>query len=173
MWSTPQTPNGGGWVYFLWLPLLFSSNCHKYISYILQGSCDGQFGYFPSSYVMYLRHGERAVQVASGVEVTEVTSNVPVKLLKDQARNCRQCTLVHKYPFGLSSCCCRSSFKRASSPEKWSWSELEQISDCPALLATCLAYPYRLEQFVMMQFIHVYMFLNIHVNSASVQLNLS
>ena len=41
-------------------------------------------GYFPSSYVMQLRDGERAVQVASGVEVTEVGSNVPVKLLKDQ-----------------------------------------------------------------------------------------
>lgn len=56
-----------------------------------QGKCAGRVGYFPSTYVMRLHPGERAMQVTSGVEVTEVNSRAPVTLLKDQVRESISC----------------------------------------------------------------------------------
>ena len=43
-------------------------------------------GFFPSTYVMRLNPGECAMQVASGVEVSEISSEALVKLHKEQVR---------------------------------------------------------------------------------------
>ena len=59
---------------------------HLLLRFLRQGESGGRVGFFPSTYVMRIKSGERAKQIASGVEVTEVSSNAPVKLHKDQVR---------------------------------------------------------------------------------------
>lgn len=108
----------------------------------LQGSCDGQFGFFPASHVMLVRKGERVMQVVSKFEILDKYSNVPVKLLKDQASARALLHIVHAYWHFW--CFRRLSFKKVFSPTTWWWSEPGTTSACLVHLATFRHSPYPL-----------------------------